>query len=216
MSVDINERDFFLVEASRLSFDDTFMKHEPCDEFERKLKNDLCYVISSKMKDFYCSRNAPLLSEVSDEIIAFENDDVRYHESYRFWNKVSKKLNKEKKSRIGTRYQYSAYLGTVIKQLVSCGITVEQAWKEVHYLSKLYDLSKENPQYQGINISFYGIKDVLLRDDIGIIGRIQSIVRTGIFKKGYYFFHDEPNGYYNLYKYWFGTSDCVPWIVCDA
>ena len=94
------------------------------------------------MKDFYCSRNAPVLSDVDDEIIAFENDDMIYRGSYRFGNKVSKRLNKEKKSRIGTRYQYSSYLGTVIKQLVNCGVSVEQAWKEVHNISKLYHLSK--------------------------------------------------------------------------
>lgn len=216
MSVNIYERNFFLVEASRLSFEDTFMKHEPCDEFKRKLKNDLCYVITSKMKDFYCSRNAPVLSDVDDEIIAFENDDVIYRGSYRFWNKVSKRLNKEKKSRIGTRYQYSSYLGTVIKQLVNCGVSVEQAWKEVHNISKLYHLSKELPQFQDVNISFYGAKDVLLRDDRGIIEKIRTAIKTGSFKKLYYFFHEEPNGYV-LYKCWFGDPvNCVPWSVCDA
>ena len=211
----INENNFFLVEASKLSFEDTFMNYEPRDEFERNLKRDLRYVITSKMEDFYCSRNSPILSDSDSEIIAFGNFDGEYHKTYRFWNRVSKRISKEKKSRIGTRYQHSAYLGTVMKQLINCGMSVERVWKEIHNIKKLYYLSKELPQYQHINISFYGKKDKLLRDDRGLFQRIRIFIQIGTFKEGYYLFSDEEYGYYNLYKYWIGETYCVPWIICN-
>ena len=68
--VDI-KNDFFLVEASKLSLKDTFMNHKPQDEFERRLWDDFYYVITSNIKDFYCSKTPPVLSDVDGKIIGF-------------------------------------------------------------------------------------------------------------------------------------------------
>ncbi len=214
--VDI-KNDFFLVEASELSLKDTFMNHKPQDEFERRLLDDFYYVITSNIKDFYCSKTPPVLSDVDSKIIGFENSKQKYYVSYQFWNKVAKKFCKEKRSRIGSRYEHSAYLGTVMKQLISCGMPVNQAWKWIHDIRGLYYFIKDFPKYQSIDISYYENNEKLLSDDKGIIAKIRNSMPICIFDRKFFFFSDETVEYHKLYGGWIGGySYCVPWIVCDA
>ena len=141
----------------------------------------------------------------------------KYYASYQFWNKVAKKFYKEKRSRIGSRYEHSAYLGTVMKQLISCGMPVNQAWKWIHDIRGLYYFIKDFPQYQSIDISYYENNEKLLSDDKGIIAKIRNSMPICIFDRKFFFFSDETVEYHKLYGGWIGGySYCIPWIVCDA
>ena len=51
--------------------------------------------------------------------------------SYNWWYDTAKKYNPERNSRLGTRLQYGAFLGVLIKKLIEEGETMEWAWNAV-------------------------------------------------------------------------------------
>ena len=51
--------------------------------------------------------------------------------SYNWWNKTAKAFCPERESRLGTKNEYVAFLGVLIKRLVANSWTVGQAWYAV-------------------------------------------------------------------------------------
>lgn len=122
---------FVLVESSKLSLDDEFMQHQPRTRKERKFKEQLAEVIQKGVKDFYCSQYDPSFRADGAEICFVEGKYPAVGRSYNWWNSVAKLFAPEYKSRLGTRTQYVAFLGVLIKTLVTNGWSVEDAWDAV-------------------------------------------------------------------------------------
>ena len=121
---------FVLVEASKLSLKDEFMKHKPKTDAERKFKELLTKAIQTGIKDFYRPRMDPSFSE--DGGICYKAGlKPAVGKSYNWWNKVAVEFYPERHSRLGTRLEYVAFLGVLIKKLVDSGWTVENSWNAV-------------------------------------------------------------------------------------
>jgi len=119
-----------LVEASKLSLTDDFMQHIPETEEEAEFKKLLVSAIEKGIPDFYRPRLDPSFNK--DGEICFEVGlKPAVEKSYDFWEDKAKSFWPEHNSRLGTKDEYVAFLGVLIKKLVASGWSVEEAWEAV-------------------------------------------------------------------------------------
>lgn len=123
--------DFAFVEASRLSLEDEFMKYNPRTEREKKFKKELTEVIKSGVKDFWRPKYDPSFNEEGTGICYEEGKKPAVGKSYNWWEKTAEAFCHEWQSHLGTKSEYVAFLGVLIKELVKSGWKVEKAWSTV-------------------------------------------------------------------------------------
>ena len=145
-----DDDEFILVEASKLSLNDEFMQYEPETDKEREFKLLLAKAIKSGLKDFKRPKCDPSFNDegviiyeygqdpesdpsFNDEgVICYEyGQDPARGKSYNWWNQVAKKFKPEYNSRLGTKTEYVAFIGVLIKQLVEMGWSIKKAWDAV-------------------------------------------------------------------------------------
>ena len=122
---------FVFVEASKLSLDDEFMKYEPKTEREEKFKKQLAEAIKKGVKDFWRPRYDPSFNEDGTGICYVEGKRPAVGKSYNWWNMAAKAFCPEWQSHLGTKSEYEAFLGVLIKKLVENGWKTEEAWSAV-------------------------------------------------------------------------------------
>lgn len=125
-----DEDTFVLVETSKLSLDDEFMSHEPTTDEEKKLKKLLTDAIKSGLHDFYRPVLDPSFNE-DGGICYIQGREPAENKSYNWWEETAKKFMPERCSRLGTRMEYVAFLGVLLKNLVNNGWSKAQAWNAV-------------------------------------------------------------------------------------
>lgn len=121
---------FVLCEASKLSLDDEFMKHTPCSGEERTLKKLLEEAIESGLKDFYRPVCDPSLDK-AENICYVSDAKPAVGKSYNWWKETAKQFCPERGSRLGTKKEYIAFLGILIKKLSKSGWSIAKVWNAV-------------------------------------------------------------------------------------
>lgn len=121
---------FVLCEASKLSLDDEFMKHIPCSKNERTLKKLLEIAIKSGLKDFYRPVYDPSF-DTWGNICYVSDAKPAVGKSYNWWEEKAKQFCPKRGSRLGTKKEYIAFLGILIKKLSESGWSIAEAWNEV-------------------------------------------------------------------------------------
>ena len=126
----VNSDQFILVPASTLSITDDFMKHRPKSDQEKAFKELLTKVIKSGISDFYRPRLDPSFD--SEGKICYQAGlKPAVGKSYNWWEENAKAFCPDRKSRLGTKSEYVAFLGVLIKKLVESGWSVDDAWNAV-------------------------------------------------------------------------------------
>ena len=129
----VNKEFFELVEASTLSLQDEFMKYEPKTDEEKWFKQLLTDSIKKGLKDFYRPRLDPSFDENGE--ICYKcykpGEKPTVGRSYIWWEKKAKAFCRERGSRLGTKTEYVAFLGVLLKRLVASGWKVQDAWNAV-------------------------------------------------------------------------------------
>ena len=120
---------FVLVEASKLSLDDEFMKYQPKTYEEEKFKKRLTEAIENGVKDFWRPKYDPSFTEKG--ICYMEGKKPAVEKSYNWWDKIARNLCPRRHSRLGIKSEYVAFLGVLIKKLVEIGWKVAEAWSAV-------------------------------------------------------------------------------------
>lgn len=120
-----------LIEAEKLSMDDEFMKYEPVTEVEKETKALITEVIDAKVKNFYRPNFDPTFTKTGEGICFAAGKKPAINKSYKWWDWAAKKYMPERNSRLGTRLEYGAFLGVLIKKLIAEGKSVEWAWNAV-------------------------------------------------------------------------------------
>lgn len=128
MATQEHDNDCVLVEASKLSVSDNFMRYKPKTGLEKRFKATLIEVIKNGIEDFYRPVMDPSFSDKEKTKIHYmEGEQPAVGKSYNWW----KETVKDSKWCIGTKAQYVAFLGVLIKQLIAKGWTVSEAWEAV-------------------------------------------------------------------------------------
>lgn len=141
---------FVLVEASKLRLNDKFLKHRPRTATEHNFKELLVEIIKSNPKDFWRPKYDPSLAEDGTGICYIPGKEPAIGCSYIQWENMAKAFNPKRHSRLGTKEEYVAFLGVIIKNLVWAGWSIKDAWHAVcsdpiklgHYRNSPH--SKEN------------------------------------------------------------------------
>ena len=122
---------FILIDAESLSLNDAFMQHEPVTEAEEDFKALLTEAITKGVKNFYRPKYDPTVTYGVRRISFVARMEPAVGKSYNWWFDVAKEFNPKRDSRLGTRLEYVAFLGVLIKKLVEEGKSVEWVWNAV-------------------------------------------------------------------------------------
>lgn len=140
------------IESSKLSFDDEFMMHEPKNEREQELKKLLADVIDKVILDFYRPIMDPSFGKpkkdedwryawMEENTLSYKEGGVPAirgiayprtgsYQSYSSWKDLARNFCWPR-SRIGTKDEYIAFLGVLIKKMIKEGWSVDEAWDAV-------------------------------------------------------------------------------------
>jgi len=121
---------FVLVPASTLSINDAFMHHKPRTKREKVLKELLAEVIKTGVADFYRPKFDPSFDE-NGRLCYQAGLMPAVGKTYSWWEKEAKDFCPERNSRLGTKVEYVAFLGVLLKKLVAEGWKVAAAWNAV-------------------------------------------------------------------------------------
>jgi len=123
--------EFKLVEAEMLSLDDFFMSHQPTTLREKATKKLIFTAITKGVKNFYCARLAPSLTDDGEGIVFEAGKMPAVGKSYNWWQEAARNYKPEKNSRLGIRIEFGAYMAVLIKELMEAGMPVDEAWYAV-------------------------------------------------------------------------------------
>ena len=126
-----DENAFVLLEASKLSLKDEFMQYEPTTNNQRKLKESLTEAIESGLSDFWASRLDPSFNEDETGLVFEVDRKPAVGKSYNWWEEKARQYLPERGSHLGTKSEYVAFLGVLIKKLIASGLRVSSAWNAV-------------------------------------------------------------------------------------
>lgn len=129
-----NER-LILIEASKLSLTDEFMDYKPKVNRDRKFMKQLSHVISEGVNDFIRPVCDPSFVDKESTKICYEfGKKPAIGQPYFWWEKVASEIDKN--CRLGTKNEYIAFLGILIKMLVESGWSISKAWHAICVDSK--------------------------------------------------------------------------------
>ena len=149
-----------LIEGSKLSMEDEFMQYEPVTRKGQNLKNELVDLINSKPRDFYRPVIDPTLTE-DGEIAYTLAAQPAMGKTYAWWEEHAKALWPERRSRLGTKAEYLAFLAVLIKKLVEGGMEIRHAWDIVcNNSSELGNYRKPSESRQNPNVEPTGSREV--------------------------------------------------------
>jgi len=146
------------IEASKLSMKDKFMQYNPKNTYEKILKSHLTHVIQSGISDFYCFNTNPSLDNEGN--ICFKGGIYSVpDESYNWWREKVEMFNPMCKSRLGSKSEYIAVLGVLMKKLIDEGWRVSKVWNELCnnqavLIRYLYSQTLTNVHYDNLGYLF--------------------------------------------------------------
>ena len=187
-----------LVEASKLSLKDIFMSHKPKTEAEKKFKATLTEVIKNGIEDFYRPAMDPSFSDKEETKIHNKaGEKPAVGKSYNWWEETVK----DSEWCLGTKAQYVAFLGVLIKMLVAKGWTVAEAWDAV------CNDSKNLGHYWNSDNEKHQFEDTGSREVCGFfdLANTYKILAEDEEAGGFWL----AGGYYNFYGYYDPLADLV-------
>lgn len=173
------EEIFRLVEASKLSLTDKFMKYSPNTPRVNEFKSILTAVIQRGVKDFYHPKYDPSFSYMGKNIEYVAGRRPAVGRSYLWWYETARTFCRERGSRLGSWEEYVAFMGVIIKSLVEGGWDPYAAWLAVCEDSK--DLAHyKNSKYSIRDFEMTGSREICGWFDLGntckIISSTQGVV----------------------------------------
>lgn len=123
-------RMFPIIPASQLSLEDDFMKFEPTYKDQQYFKKLLKRAIDRGLEDFRVSAIDPSFNG-NDKIFYKAGLMPAVGKCADWWYEKLEEFMPEKGSRMGTKTEYFAFLGYLIKYLVNNGWRVPEAWYAV-------------------------------------------------------------------------------------
>lgn len=128
---ELSDSDFILIDAEKLSMNDKFMQYEPKYRIERETKDLISEAIQKGVKNFYRPRGDVSFTADGNGLCYAPGKMPAVDKSFNWHEKAAKNFMPERNSRLGSKYEYGAFEGVLIKKLVAEGKTVETAWHEV-------------------------------------------------------------------------------------
>jgi hypothetical protein len=178
---DVHEADdfmdkFILIEAESLSKNDDFLKYETCSNREEFAKELILEAIEKGVKNFYRPWCDPSFVEDSEKICFHLGKKPAVGKKHKWWIEAAQNYAPERNSRLGTRLEYGAFLGVLIKELVADEASSLWAWNAVcndseelgHYWNSKKAKHKFEPTGSRLVCAFYDLANTC--HDISALG----------------------------------------------
>ena len=162
IETEVPDNVFVLVEASKLSLDDKFMKHNPTTAKEKEFKELLTKVIRKGIKDFYRPKYDPSFNGDGTGVTFKAGNKPAVGKSDKWWKKVAREFMPERHSRLGTKSEYVAFLGVLIKKLVE-----DEKWSVAKAWDAVCNNSKELGHYWNSEDAKHRFEDTGMREICG-------------------------------------------------
>ena len=162
VTTDVQSDVFVLVEASKLSLDDEFMNHKPTTESEEIFKEMIKTVIQKGIKDFYRPKYDPSFNEERTGVTFKAGEMPARGKYYNWWENEAKKFMPARQSRLGTKLEYVAFLGVLIKKLVE-----DEKWSVAKAWNAVCNNSKELGHYWNSENAKHDFEDTGMREICG-------------------------------------------------
>lgn len=210
----LDEGEFILIEAEKLSVLDAFMQHDPRTENEFVTKKLIVQTILKKTKNFYRPRFDPSFTDDDEELCFKPNRKPAVGKSYNWWSFAAQRCG----GRLGTELEYAAFLGVLLKRFVELEYkSVELAWHLVcddsrtlgHYLNSKNSINKFEPTGSRFVCGFYDLANahkLLASDD-----KVGFLIAGGCYNSDSYSFPLATLVHYSSCNYAYYNS--VGWIV---
>lgn len=127
----ILDSDLVLIDAENLSLNDRFMKYKPKDVREKAVKELIAKAIMKGVKNFYKPIGDVSFTDDGNGICYASGKKPAIGRSYSWYEKKAKDLWPKRNSRLGSKLEYGAFLGVLIKKLIEEGKSVKWAWHAV-------------------------------------------------------------------------------------
>lgn len=134
--IDVSQKEkfydtFILVEAEKLSLKDDFLSWEPKTSLQTKVKNSIIEAIKSGVKNFLRPKYDPSLADDGYSIRFISGEKPNINMTYTWWVDAAKRYYPLRNSRLGTKNEYYAFIGVLMKKLMESGKTLEWVWKSL-------------------------------------------------------------------------------------
>ena len=157
---------FVLIEASKLSLEDDFLKYEPQTESQERFRMTVRGVIRRGVKDFWKPRMDPSFNSNGDGITFEFFRKPAVGKTYKWWKRAARKYSPARKSRLGTVDEYIAFLAVLMKLLLANGWPIEKVWYAICDDSTELGEYLTNPD-EIPELQFVGTKEVCGFFDLG-------------------------------------------------
>jgi len=207
---------FILIEAESLRKDDEFLKYKTCSNREEEAKELILEAIEKGVKNFYRPWCDPSFVEGSEKICFHPGKKPAVGKKHKWWIEAARNYAPERNSRLGTRLEYGAFLGVLIKRLVESGMPLKWAWNAV--CNKSYELGNYFCYLGKPNLELTGSQKVLEFYDLANTCKLLLDENEGFWlASGTYslFGHAYPISHMGYYPWGGQGGNSVGWIVCD-
>lgn len=214
---------FPIVEASKLSLLDVFLKHTPETKNQENFYNEVVETIKVKPEDFRVPIYDPSFERDPLNVkITFLPDAIPAMSiSPDAWKNVALKIMPNKNSRLGSRKQYVSFLAVLIKTLISeKNYSISEAWRMVcddsaalgHYYNSWSAKHGIEPT---------GCRKVIFWYDLANTSKILFDDEKGEFLLAagncYIYSYKKPLYHFEIIEHIFASHNyCVGWIVTDV
>ena len=214
---------FPIVEVSKLSLFDDFLKHIPETKNQENFYNEVVEIINSKIEDFRVPIYDPSFERDPLNVkITFVPDTIpAMNISPDVWKNIALKIIPNRHSRLGSRKQYIAFLAVLIKELINeKKYTVSEAWKMIcddsavlgHYYNSWSAKHGIEPTGCRKVVYWYDLANtskILFDDEKG-----KFLLAAGNFN---IYSYRKPLYYFESIDHIFAAHNCcVGWIVTDV
>lgn len=125
------EKMFPIVDIENVSLQDSFMKYEPENDIEERVKANIIRAKEFGMKNFRKPCMDPSFADDGETIIYCAGKKPAVGKSADWWEENAPKFMPEKNSRPIDDLEKDVWLGIIIKELIDEGYKVVKAWKAV-------------------------------------------------------------------------------------
>lgn len=184
---------FMPVKVSSLGIRD-FVKYAPITENQEKFKQEIIGVISKGIKDFWHPKFDPAfcnfrteisfsskwhkkqqekmleqkyIHPINSEICYAPNKRPAIGKNYEWWNANAKDFWPDRSSRLGTKDEYIAFLGFILKKLILSGWNVNAAWYAICDDSRALGHYWDSPNAQKDDFERTGKREICGFCDLG-------------------------------------------------
>ena len=168
----INAEDILFVDASNLKTSDDFLRFRARTKNQKIFKDLVKLAIKSGLKDFYIPALDP--SEENGKIFFKAGNKPAINHDFKWWKRTAEEFCPERGSRLGSKLEYVAFCGWLMKRMLKADWKIDEVWalvcddsQEIGYYKKLlWNYMRLDFVYSSSDVELTGSRPVTGKCDL--------------------------------------------------